>query len=68
MGVGDKEILIMEPEVERIFNRQFKRCEDELKQVNCPQIFIDCVSKYFRFTKLDIQEIMENGTERNFNN
>lgn len=57
----------MEQEVERIFNRQFERCKDKLKQVNCPEIYIDCVSKYFNFAKMDIKEIMENGKERNFN-
>jgi len=58
----------MDSEIERIFNRQFKRCEDELKQVNCPQIYIDSVSKYFRFAKEDIKENMENGNRSITNN
>jgi len=51
----------MDTEAERIFNRQFERCKTELKEVNCPQIYIDSVSKYFNFAKLDIMEIMEYG-------
>jgi len=39
---------------EKIFNRQFERCKSELLQANCPQVFVDCVSKYFNFTKQDI--------------
>ena len=51
----------MEKEIERIFNRQFERCNAEVQAVNCPQIYIDSMSKYFNFAKLDIKEIMENG-------
>jgi hypothetical protein len=43
----------MESEVTRIFNRQFERCKSELKAVNCPQIYIDSVSKYFNFAKIE---------------
>ena len=56
---------------EKIFNRQFERCKSDLLQVNCPQIFIDCVSKYFNFAKQDIvglrNEEKECGKETNFN-
>lgn len=55
----------MEQEIERIFNRQFERCKAELKEVNCPSLYIDAVSKYFNFAKIDIREIMEHGTNGN---
>jgi hypothetical protein len=52
----------MENEIERIFNRQFERCKTELKEVNAPQLYIDCVSKYMNFLKKDItKEIMDYG-------
>lgn len=52
----------MENEITRIFNRQFERCKAELKEANCPQLYIDSVSKYMSFLKMDItKEIMENG-------
>jgi hypothetical protein len=57
----------MEQEIERIFNRQFERCKAELKQVNAPQLYIDCVSKYMIFLKKDVKEIMDYGKEKNFN-
>lgn len=51
----------MESEVERIFNRQFKRLESKLIEANCPSIFIEGISRSFNFTKKDIKELMENG-------
>lgn len=42
-------------EVTRIFNRQFQRCKNELLEVNCPQLYIDSVSKYFTFLKQDVE-------------
>lgn len=54
----------MEKEINRIFNRQFERCKSDLLEVNCPQVFIDCVSKYFNFARMDINEI----TQRNMEN
>ena len=51
----------MDTEVTRIFNRQFERCKAELREANCPRVYIDSVSKYFNFAKMDIKEIMENG-------
>ena len=47
----------MEKDIEKIFNRQFERCKNDLLQVNCPRIFIDCFSKYFDFAKLDVLDI-----------
>lgn len=55
----------MEEEIERIFNRQFERCKKDLLEVNCPRIYLDCVSKYFNFLKLDIKEIKEYGKSYN---
>ena len=51
-------------ENERIHNRQFKRCEAKLKEVDCPQLYIDAVSQHFNFAKKDIKEIMENGNKQ----
>ena len=56
---------MMEKEVNRIFNRQFERCKADLIAGNCPQIYIDSVSKYFNFAKKDIEEIMEYGINGN---
>ena len=55
----------MEKEITRIFNRQFERCKAELKGGNCPEIYINSVSKFFNFAKTDItKEIMENGQNK----
>ena len=58
----------MDKEITRIFNRQFERCKSELLQVNCPQIYLDSISKYFNFLKIDIKEIMEHGNRKINNN
>ena len=56
----------MEKDIEKIFNRQFERCKNDLLQVNCPRIFIDCFSKYFDFAKLDVLDrIKEKSDDRN---
>ena len=53
----------------KTINRQFERCKAELIKANCPQIFIDCFSKYTHFSKLDIYKwIKDNGyEEKNYN-
>lgn len=62
------ENLTIKENQEKIFNRQFERCKSELLQVNCPQIFIDCVSKYFNFAKQDIIGLRsQKNEERNYN-
>ena len=57
--------------IKKIFSRQFKRCENDLKQVNIPQVFLDCVSKYFTFTEKDILDFIinkEKGEQNERNN
>lgn len=58
--------------IKKIFSRQFKRCENDLKQVNIPQVFLDCVSKYFNFTEKDVLDYVINkekgeSNETNYN-
>ncbi len=50
--------------VEKILNRQFERCKGELLEASCPQIFIDCVSKYFNFAKQDIVGLRSKVNEK----
>lgn len=49
-------------EVNRIFNRQFERCKTDLRQVNCPNIYIDTISKYFNFARKDIYDLLLSTT------
>jgi len=53
-----------------IFSRQFKRMENELKDVNVPPAVLTILSKYWSYCEKDILRNQgdRNGTERNFNN
>lgn len=60
-------------DVKQIFARQYKRLENCLKEANCPQLYLDAFSKYFKFCEEDILNLIkENGDElskqyQNFN-
>lgn len=54
-------------ETERIFNRQYERMKAELLAINMPQGYLTIISKYWDFTKQDIERIMENGMDKNTN-
>jgi len=57
-------------EIDKIFRRQFQRCKGDLISVNCPQIYIDCFSKYMDFASEDVATVirnMENGMDKNTN-
>ena len=51
----------MSEQLFKIFSRQFKRCEGELREINCPQAYIDVMSKYYRFLQEDVINVKENG-------
>lgn len=44
----------MNEKIKQIFARHFKRLESSLKEVNCPQLYLDAISKYFKFCEEDI--------------
>lgn len=48
-------------ETERIFNRQYERMKSELLDINMPIGYLTIISKYWDFTKQDIERIMDNG-------
>lgn len=54
-------------ETERIFNRQYERMKAELLAINMPQGYLTIISKYWDFTKQDIERIMENGMDKTTN-
>lgn len=54
----------MEEKIKNIFSRQYKRLETNLKEVKCPQLFLDAISKYFKFCEEDIiKGIKEQGND-----
>lgn len=55
----------MDKEIDRIFNRQFERMKRELLDIKMPEGYLTIISKFWDFTKQDIQErIMDNGNEK----
>ena len=46
-------------ELDRIINRQLMRCRSSLEEVNCPQIYVDCVFKYYNFAREDIFNLIK---------
>lgn len=54
-------------ETERIFNRQYERMKAELLAINMPQGYLTIISKYWDFTKQDIERIVENGMDKTTN-
>lgn len=56
----------MEQDIDHIFNRQFERMKSELLAINMPLGYLTIVSKYWDFTKKDVQErIKEDDREKN---
>ena len=56
----------MKTDLEKIFNRQFKRLENELDGLNIPQGYKTVISKYWDFMKEDVlNRIEENDGENN---
>ena len=56
---------------QEIFSRQYKRMENELKDVVIPPAVMTILSKYWKYCESDIKNKVENGgrngTERNYN-
>lgn len=55
-------------ELERIFNRQFERMKNELLAINMPQGYLTIISKYWDFTKHDIERISDHAEQTNDQN
>lgn len=56
----------MDKEIEKIFNRQFERMKAELLAIKMPLGYLTIISKYWDFTKMDVQErIKDNGLDKN---
>lgn len=54
----------MEYEIEKIFNRQFERMKAELQGINMPSGFLTIISKYWDFTKQDVQERIKGNDKK----
>jgi hypothetical protein len=52
--------------IEKIERRQWERLKNELKLANCPQLYVDCMSKYFNFMLEDIKEFLEKDNDGEF--
>ena len=48
----------MEDKIKKIFNRQYQRMFSALKPLNVAEPIIDTFSKYFRFTEIDITDLL----------
>jgi len=44
----------VEDKIKEIFSRQYKRMENELKDVNVPLVVLTVLSKYWNFCEKDI--------------
>lgn len=44
----------MEDEIQKIFSRQYKRMENELKDVNVPPVVLTVLSTYWKYCEGDV--------------
>lgn len=44
-------------EIEKVFNRQFERMKRELLEIKMPSGYLTIISKYWDFTKMDIEDL-----------
>lgn len=51
----------MEENVKQIFSRQYKRMEEELRDINIPNGYLTIISKYWKFCEQDLQKEIGNG-------
>ena len=56
-----KESGMPKTQTEQIFSRQYKRMENELKDVNVPSAVITILSKFWKYCENDIKNKVENG-------
>ena len=48
----------MEEKIEKIFARQYKRMENELRGVDIPEGYLTIISKYFSFMEEDLKNLL----------
>jgi len=60
----------MEDKIKEIFSRQYKRMENELKDVNFPPVLLTVLSKYWSYCEKDIlrAEGVRNGNREEIRN
>jgi len=63
---------MLKTQTEQIFSRQYKRMENQLKDIEFPEAVMTIVSTFWRYCENDIKNKVEQGVrygteERNFN-
>ena len=53
----------MEDRINKIFLRQFARLKNALEPLALPELALDSISKYFRFTEQDIINLIKENLD-----